>query len=119
MVFGHVRDARNIRVFTSPASAASSARFCWAARARNQTLVFIVFPREIFSDAHAVERAWRGGASMNRPLRRVAIFCGILIMALLLRVNWVQFVQGETLAQHEDNRRVKIAQFAQARGAAR
>ncbi|MGX1885462.1 peptidoglycan D,D-transpeptidase FtsI family protein [Streptomyces sp. NPDC055287] len=53
---------------------------------------------------------------MNRPLRRVAIFCGILITALLLRVNWVQFVQGESLAQHENNPRVKIAQFAEPRG---
>ncbi|OEJ23628.1 penicillin-binding protein [Streptomyces agglomeratus] len=53
---------------------------------------------------------------MNRPLRRVAIFCGLLILALLLRINWVQFVQGETLANHENNRRVKIARFAEPRG---
>lgn len=46
----------------------------------------------------------------------MAIFCGVLILALLLRVNWVQFVQGETLANDEHNRRVKIAQFAEPRG---
>lgn len=46
----------------------------------------------------------------------MAIFCGVLILALLLRVNYVQFVQGESLANDEHNRRVKIAQFAEPRG---
>ncbi|MCT2589137.1 penicillin-binding protein 2 [Streptomyces sp. N2-109] len=53
---------------------------------------------------------------MNKPLRRVAIFCGLLVLALLVRVNWVQFVQADELANHEDNRRVKIDRYAQPRG---
>ncbi|MBL1066094.1 penicillin-binding protein 2 [Streptomyces sp. 7-21] len=53
---------------------------------------------------------------MNKPMRRVAIFCGLLILALLVRVNWVQFVQADELATHEDNRRVLIERYAQPRG---
>ncbi|MFD4762330.1 peptidoglycan D,D-transpeptidase FtsI family protein [Streptomyces sp. NPDC058439] len=53
---------------------------------------------------------------MNRPLRHIAIFCGLLVMALLLRANWLGYVQRESLATHERNQRVKIAQFAIPRG---
>ncbi|MGW1841371.1 peptidoglycan D,D-transpeptidase FtsI family protein [Streptomyces sp. NPDC001966] len=53
---------------------------------------------------------------MNRPLRHIAIFCGLLVMALLLRANWLQYFQSEPLATHEKNRRVKITQFATPRG---
>ncbi|MFC9245962.1 peptidoglycan D,D-transpeptidase FtsI family protein [Streptomyces sp. NPDC057136] len=53
---------------------------------------------------------------MNRPLRHIAIFCGLLMLALLLRSNWLQFAQREELANHEHNRRVKITQFATPRG---
>ncbi|MBU7597864.1 penicillin-binding protein 2 [Streptomyces sp. P38-E01] len=53
---------------------------------------------------------------MNKPLRRVAIFCGLLIMALMVRVNWVQFVQAEDLKNHEGNRRVAIERYAHPRG---
>ncbi|MBW1596444.1 penicillin-binding protein 2 [Streptomyces sp. JJ38] len=53
---------------------------------------------------------------MNKPLRRIAIFCGILIMALLVRVNWVQFVQAEELRTDEANRRVLIERYAHPRG---
>ena len=34
---------------------------------------------------------------MNKPLRRVAIFCGLLVFALLLRDNWLQFVRADEL----------------------
>ena len=53
---------------------------------------------------------------MNKPLRRVAIFCGLLVLALLLRVNYVQFVQADQLNSDTHNRRVAINQFAQPRG---
>ncbi|WP_328910752.1 penicillin-binding protein 2 [Streptomyces sp. NBC_00234] len=53
---------------------------------------------------------------MNRPLRHIAIFCGLLVLALLLRANWLQFAQREELANNEHNRRVKITQFATPRG---
>ncbi|MFJ4874245.1 peptidoglycan D,D-transpeptidase FtsI family protein [Streptomyces sp. NPDC088745] len=53
---------------------------------------------------------------MNKPLRRVAIFCGILVLALLVRANWVQFVQGDKLKSHKDNRRVLVERYAHPRG---
>ena len=53
---------------------------------------------------------------MNKPLRRVAVFCGLLILALLLRVNYVQFIQADQLSNDPHNRRVAINQYAQPRG---
>jgi penicillin-binding protein A len=53
---------------------------------------------------------------VNKPLRRVAVFCGLLVLALLLRVNYVQFVQADQLANDPHNRRVAINQYAQPRG---
>ncbi|GAB2574551.1 penicillin-binding transpeptidase domain-containing protein [Streptomyces capparidis] len=53
---------------------------------------------------------------MNKPLRRVAIFCGLLILALLIRSNYVQFVQAQELADDKNNRRVLIERYAQPRG---
>ncbi|UGY92597.1 peptidoglycan D,D-transpeptidase FtsI family protein [Streptomyces gobiensis] len=53
---------------------------------------------------------------MNKPLRRVAIFCGVLIMALLVRVNWVQFVQADEIKNHDKNRRVAIDRYSHPRG---
>ncbi|WNI16692.1 peptidoglycan D,D-transpeptidase FtsI family protein [Actinacidiphila sp. ITFR-21] len=53
---------------------------------------------------------------MNKPLRRVAVFCGLLVLALLLRVNYVQFVQADQLSNDPHNRRVAINQYAQPRG---
>ncbi|MFG2498398.1 peptidoglycan D,D-transpeptidase FtsI family protein [Streptomyces sp. NPDC048441] len=53
---------------------------------------------------------------MNKPLRRIAIFCGLLILALLARDNWLQYVQADSLAEHEKNRRVPIERYAQPRG---
>ncbi|UWE07313.1 peptidoglycan D,D-transpeptidase FtsI family protein [Actinacidiphila bryophytorum] len=53
---------------------------------------------------------------MNKPLRRVAVFCGLLVLALLIRVNYVQFVQADQLQNDPHNRRVAINQYAQPRG---
>ncbi|MGK5631740.1 peptidoglycan D,D-transpeptidase FtsI family protein [Streptomyces sp. URMC 123] len=53
---------------------------------------------------------------MNKPLRHIAVFCGVLVIALLVRVTWVQFVRADELATHEDNRRVLIQRFAQPLG---
>ncbi|MDT0267136.1 penicillin-binding transpeptidase domain-containing protein [Streptomyces sp. DSM 44915] len=53
---------------------------------------------------------------MNKPMRRVAVFCGVLILALLIRVNYVQFVQADELQSHEDNRRVSIERYSNPRG---
>ena len=53
---------------------------------------------------------------MNKPLRRIAIFCGLLVFALLLRDNWIQYVQADELKNHDKNRRVLIARYSQPRG---
>ncbi|QDQ12615.1 peptidoglycan D,D-transpeptidase FtsI family protein [Streptomyces spectabilis] len=53
---------------------------------------------------------------MNKPLRRIAIFCGLLVLALLVRDNWLQYVQADKLAEHTMNRRVPIERYAQPRG---
>ncbi|MEU2851048.1 peptidoglycan D,D-transpeptidase FtsI family protein [Streptomyces syringium] len=53
---------------------------------------------------------------MNKPVRRIAIFCGLLVLALMMRDNWIQFVQAEELKTHENNRRVLIARYSQPRG---
>ncbi len=53
---------------------------------------------------------------MNKPLRRVAIFCGLLALVLLIRANWLQYVQAEDLATDKLNRRVLINQYSLPRG---
>ncbi|OEJ95394.1 peptidoglycan D,D-transpeptidase FtsI family protein [Streptomyces thermolilacinus] len=53
---------------------------------------------------------------MNKPLRHIAIFCGLLVFALLLRDNWLQFVRADELNSHERNRRVTIERYASVRG---
>ncbi|MFB6556614.1 penicillin-binding transpeptidase domain-containing protein, partial [Streptomyces sp. NPDC056405] len=53
---------------------------------------------------------------MNKPLRRVAVFCGLLVLALLVRVNWVQFVQSDQLKNDPNNRRVAIERYSTPRG---
>ncbi|MFI1104306.1 peptidoglycan D,D-transpeptidase FtsI family protein [Streptomyces melanogenes] len=53
---------------------------------------------------------------MNKPLRRIAIFCGLLIMALMIRDNWLQYVRADELNAHKYNRRVQIERFAHERG---
>ncbi|MEU8580942.1 peptidoglycan D,D-transpeptidase FtsI family protein [Streptomyces abikoensis] len=53
---------------------------------------------------------------MNKPVRHIAVFTGILVLALLVRATWVQFVRGDELSNHAENRRVAIASFSQPRG---
>ncbi|WP_330297465.1 peptidoglycan D,D-transpeptidase FtsI family protein [Streptomyces sp. NBC_00503] len=53
---------------------------------------------------------------MNKPLRRISIFCGLLILALLVRTNWLQYVEAADLSTRKENRRVQIAQYATERG---
>ncbi|MFD9904440.1 peptidoglycan D,D-transpeptidase FtsI family protein [Streptomyces sp. NPDC059063] len=53
---------------------------------------------------------------MNKPVRRIAIFCGLLIMTLLVRSNWLQYVKADSLAEDKDNRRVTIERYSQPRG---
>ncbi|MFJ4687784.1 peptidoglycan D,D-transpeptidase FtsI family protein [Streptomyces sp. NPDC091377] len=53
---------------------------------------------------------------MNKPLRRIAIFCGLLVLTLLIRDNWLQYVQADELATDPKNRRVAIERYATPRG---
>ncbi|WP_406138083.1 peptidoglycan D,D-transpeptidase FtsI family protein [Streptomyces sp. NBC_01089] len=53
---------------------------------------------------------------MNKPLRRIAIFCGLLIVALLLRDNWIQYVKADSLNARTENRRIEIERYAHQRG---
>ncbi|TQJ75217.1 penicillin-binding protein 2 [Streptomyces sp. SLBN-31] len=53
---------------------------------------------------------------MNKPLRRIAIFCGLLVLALLIRDNWLQYVKADSLKDDPKNRRVTIARYSTPRG---
>ncbi|MFK0152347.1 peptidoglycan D,D-transpeptidase FtsI family protein [Streptomyces sp. NPDC090499] len=53
---------------------------------------------------------------MNKPLRRIALFCGLLVLTLLLRDNWLQYVKADTLREDTLNRRVTIARYSTPRG---
>ncbi|MGW3493231.1 peptidoglycan D,D-transpeptidase FtsI family protein [Streptomyces sp. NPDC001020] len=53
---------------------------------------------------------------MNKPVRRIAIFCGLLVLALLVRVNWLQYAKADSLKNDKDNRRVNITRYASPRG---
>ncbi|WEH16722.1 penicillin-binding transpeptidase domain-containing protein [Streptomyces sp. VNUA24] len=53
---------------------------------------------------------------MNKPLRRIAIFCGLLVLALLIRDNWIQYVKADSLKTDTKNRRVAIERYATPRG---
>jgi cell division protein FtsI/penicillin-binding protein 2 len=53
---------------------------------------------------------------VNKPLRRIAIFCGLLVLALLIRDNWLQYVQADKLRTDPTNRRVAIERYANPRG---
>lgn len=53
---------------------------------------------------------------MNKPLRRIAIFCGLLVLTLLLRDNYLQYVKADSLASDTYNRRVNITRYSTPRG---
>jgi len=53
---------------------------------------------------------------VNKPLRRIAIFCGLLMVALMIRGNWLQFAQADELKNDKHNRRVAIERYGQPRG---
>ena len=53
---------------------------------------------------------------MNRPIRSVAVACLVMFVALLLNINYVQFVQAESLNNKNGNRRVTNEEFSRDRG---
>jgi cell division protein FtsI/penicillin-binding protein 2 len=53
---------------------------------------------------------------MNKPIRRVSVFCMVLVFALLLRANWVQVVVADSYAENPHNLRVLLDQYSYPRG---
>jgi penicillin-binding protein A len=53
---------------------------------------------------------------MNKPIRRVSIFCLVLILALMVRTNWVQGVQADAWASNKNNKRQLYDRYAHPRG---
>ncbi|GAA4798001.1 peptidoglycan D,D-transpeptidase FtsI family protein [Streptomyces ziwulingensis] len=49
---------------------------------------------------------------MNKTIRRAAVFTLFLVLALLVRATWVQFYDGQALADDKDNRRNAIQTYA-------
>ncbi|HLR97540.1 MAG TPA: penicillin-binding protein 2 [Jiangellaceae bacterium] len=53
---------------------------------------------------------------MNKPLRRVAAGCLLLLFALLINVTYVQGFQADELNERSDNRRVLLDEYSKERG---
>ncbi len=54
---------------------------------------------------------------MNRPIRYLAIACLVMFVALLANINYVQFVQADSLNAKNGNKRVINEEFSRDRGA--
>ncbi|KUL26749.1 penicillin-binding transpeptidase domain-containing protein [Streptomyces regalis] len=53
---------------------------------------------------------------MNKTIRRASVFALLLVFALLVRATWVQFYEGQALANDKDNRRNTIALYSEPLG---
>ena len=53
---------------------------------------------------------------MNRPIRALSVACLVLFLALLANVNYVQFVQADSLNAKNGNKRVINEEFSRDRG---
>ncbi|MCD0482232.1 penicillin-binding protein 2 [Streptacidiphilus sp. ASG 303] len=53
---------------------------------------------------------------MNKPIRRVSVFCMLLVLALMARANWLQGVKATALANDKNNKRVVFDRYAHPRG---
>ncbi len=54
---------------------------------------------------------------MNKPVRNLAVACLVLFAALLINVNYVQFVEADSLNSKNNNKRVLNEEFSRDRGA--
>ena len=54
---------------------------------------------------------------MNRPIRYLAVACLVMFVALLANINYVQFVQADSLNDKNGNKRVINEEFSRDRGA--
>ncbi|EGX57599.1 penicillin-binding protein [Streptomyces zinciresistens K42] len=53
---------------------------------------------------------------MNKTIRRASVFALLLVLALLVRATWVQFYEGQALADDKNNRRNTIALYSRPLG---
>ncbi|MFF4544516.1 peptidoglycan D,D-transpeptidase FtsI family protein [Streptomyces sp. NPDC001435] len=53
---------------------------------------------------------------MNKTIRRASVFALLLVLALLIRATWVQYYDGQALADDKDNRRNAIETYAEPLG---
>ncbi|MEY9966057.1 peptidoglycan glycosyltransferase [Streptacidiphilus sp. MAP12-16] len=53
---------------------------------------------------------------MNKPIRRVSVFCLVLVLALMIRVNYVQGVEAGSLNSNKNNARGSIEAYSYPRG---
>ena len=53
---------------------------------------------------------------MNKPIRRVSVFCLVLVLALMIRVNYVQGVEASALNANKNNARGTIEAYSYPRG---
>ncbi|MFK0155738.1 peptidoglycan D,D-transpeptidase FtsI family protein [Streptomyces sp. NPDC090493] len=53
---------------------------------------------------------------MNKTIRRASVFALLLVLALLVRATWVQFYDGQALADNTNNRRNAIETYSQPLG---
>jgi penicillin-binding protein A len=53
---------------------------------------------------------------VNRPIKKVAIFCFALFAALFLQGNWIQVVKASSYSAHSDNARNSIYNYTVDRG---
>jgi penicillin-binding protein A len=53
---------------------------------------------------------------VNRPIRALAVGCLVLFFAMLVNVNYLQFVHADALDSRADNRRVRDEEYSEQRG---
>ena len=53
---------------------------------------------------------------MNRPIRRVGIFVGVLLLAVVLNLNWVQVIKADHYQDNSANRRTVLDEYKRQRG---
>ncbi|MEU2064464.1 penicillin-binding transpeptidase domain-containing protein [Streptomyces sp. NPDC013455] len=53
---------------------------------------------------------------MNKTIRRASVFSLLLVLALLVRATWLQYYDGQALADDNDNRRNAIATYSRPLG---
>lgn len=61
-------------------------------------------------------RSGPNGDTVNRPIRRVAVFVGLLMLAVLVNLNWVQVVHANSYRSNAANRRVLLDEYKRQRG---